>query len=154
MSYYPYTFETEIVRHNVGYGYTVVFLDPALHDQLPLDEHPRLRMSGEINEYPVSGAWQPSRGRWYLMLNKKLLRDGGFQIGDEVEVRFRVEDQDAVDVPEALRQALAASETATAAWNELTPGKQRGLAYQVASARTEPTRRRRVAAVLDALLAD
>ena len=152
MSFYPYAFTTPIVHHMVGtYKYTVVFLAAELHDELPLDTYPRLRVSGEVGGQPFEGAWQPVRGRWYLMLSKGLLRNGGMEIGDEVEVRFLVEDQDAVSVPTALRRALREESAAEAAWQELTAGKQRALAHRVASAKTEPTRMRRVAEVIAAL---
>ena len=106
--YYPNAFEAAIVHHNVGsYRYTVVFLDDSLVPQLPLDRYPRLRVSGEVGEVPFEGAFQPVRGRWYVMLNKQLMSDGGFAIGDIVEVRFRVEDQEAVDVPAELTERLA-----------------------------------------------
>lgn len=152
MSYYPHGFEGQIVHHNVGtYRYTVIFLPPELVAELPLDRHPRLRASGEIGEIPFSGAWQPVRGRWYLMLSKPLLKDGGYRVGDWVEVRFRVEDQDSVEMPETLQRALDADETLNTAWQSLSAGKQRGWAHRVASAKTEPTRQKRLDEVLAAL---
>lgn len=150
--YFPFEFESEIVHHNVGtYRYTVVFLDQRLHDHLPLKEHPRLRISGELRDIPFDGAWQPVRGRWYLMLAKDQMRDGEFEIGDVVTVRFRVEDQDSVDVPRELERMLATNADLTEAWKALAPGKQRGLAYQVSSAKTEATRSKRLRLVTDAL---
>ncbi|HEY8564882.1 MAG TPA: DUF1905 domain-containing protein [Beijerinckiaceae bacterium] len=83
-----------------------MFLPPDLAAALPFRDEPRLRASGEIGEVPFAGAWQPSKGRWYLMLSKKLLRDGGFAVGDRVEVRFRLEPQDEVDAPATLLRAL------------------------------------------------
>lgn len=133
------------------YRYTVVLLPPEVAAALPLAEHPRLRFSGEIGEVPFSGAWQPVRGRWYAMLSKGVLKDGGYAVGDVVEVRFRVEDQDSVEVPLLLRRALDADERATAAWEALSAGKRRGLAYRVASAKTAPTAARRLDEVLAAL---
>lgn len=150
--YYPFEFETEIVHHNVGtYRYTVVFLDDRLHEHLPLKEHPRLRASGEIGDIPFDGAWQPVRGRWYLMLAKQLLRDGELEVGDTVPVRFRVEDQNSVDVPKELERMLASDSRLRRVWDALTPGKQRGLAYRVASAKTAPTRTRRLHEVAESL---
>jgi hypothetical protein len=143
-----------VVRHDVGtYRYTVVFLPDELARLLPLDRHPRLRISGEVGDLPFSGAWQPVRGRWYLMLSKPLLRDAGLRLGDAAEIRFRVEDQEAVEVPEALRQALAADPLAEAAWRALSAGRRRGLAHRVAAAKTPATAARRLAEVLEALRA-
>ena len=143
--FYPHAFETAIVPHNVGsYRYTVVFLDGALVPQLPLDRYPRLRVSGEIGDVPFEGTFQPVRGRWYIMLNKQLMSDGGFAIGDVVEVRFRVEDQDAVDVPAELLERIARDVSLQRAWQDLSPGKQRGVAYHVRSAKTAATRAKRL----------
>ena len=66
-------------------------------------------------------------------------------------MRFRVADQDAVDVPDAFARALRGDEGARAIWDGLTPGKRRAVAQHVASAKTDPTRTRRVTEALDAL---
>jgi hypothetical protein len=110
-----------------------------------------MRISGEVGDVPFAGAWQPVKGRWYLMLSKPLLKAGGFKVGDLVEVRFRVEAQDTVAVPDALRRALERDRTRLKRWEALSPGKRRGLAHRVASARTLATEQKRVAEVLEAL---
>ncbi|MEM8994887.1 MAG: YdeI/OmpD-associated family protein [Acidobacteriota bacterium] len=152
--YYPFQFEADIEYHHLGsYRYTVVFLDERLHGCLPLAEHPRLRTSGELRDIPFDGAWQPVRGRWYLMLSKPQMRAGAFEVGDRVQVRFRIEDQDAVEVPAELRLMLEGRPRLERVWGGLTAGKRRGLAHRVASAKTAPTRERRLAEVA-ATLAD
>ena len=155
MSFYPHSFEAEIVPHFVGtYRYTAVFLPADMIEALPLDRYPRLRVSGEVGDIPFSGAWQPVRGRWYLMLSKALLKDGGYAIGDRVEVRFRVEDQETVDVPDILERALEADADAMAAWQAASAGKRRGWAYRIAAAKADATRQRRLDEVLKALTGD
>ena len=152
MSFFPYVFEGRIVHHDLGtLRYTVVFLPPEIVAALPLEAHPRLRMSGELDGVPVSGAWQPSRGRWYLMLSKATLRDAGRRIGDTVELRFRVEDQEGVAVPEALATALDADDRAAAAWAALSAGRRRGLSHHVDAAKRPETAGRRVAEIMEAL---
>jgi hypothetical protein len=148
---FPYVFETRIVTHDLGtYRYTVVFLDPAIAAELPLDGSPRLRIVGEVADVPMEGAWQPSRGRWYLMLGKPLLKAAGKGVGDEVEVRFRLAPPD-VAMPEALERALVANPGARAVFEDQTVGKRRALAHRVGSAKGAETVARRVAEVLDAL---
>lgn len=152
MIYLPHEFSGEIAHYDLGtYRYTVVFLPPDIAAALPLAEHPRLRISGELNDAPMSGAWQPSRGRWYLMLSKPLLRAAGVAVGDRADVRFRLEDQDAVDTPALLERALDADSRAKTRWDELTPGKQRGLAQRVASPKSSATAARRLGEVIDFL---
>ena len=140
----PHEFTAEIAAYDFGkYAYHVVWL-PA--------EHPRLRVEAEIDGRPHAGAFCPARGGWYLLLSKKVLKALGRALGERVHVRFRVADQDAVDVPIELAFALEANGRARTAWDAATPGKQRGWAYRVGSAKRAETRERRVEGVIDELL--
>ena len=153
-AFYPHSFEATVVTHDVGssrYRYKVVFVPEDVLEALPMVTYPRLRISGEVNEQPIDASLTPVRGRWYLLLSNRLLRAAGAKVGDDVEVRFRVADQDAVDAPEALRAALAADAARTERWAALTPGKQRALSHRVSSAKTTPTQSRRVAEVFEIL---
>lgn len=155
MAYFTHRFEATVSLHPVGtYAYTVVYLDPELHDSLPLKENPRLRIEADISGVPVKGAWQPAGGRWYLMLPKAPLRQAGLAIGSPVEVAFRLLPQDDVDVPPELSAALVSSPKAQSAWSALSAGKQRGLAYLVASAKRPETKQARVAQVVAVLLGE
>ncbi len=148
-----FEFDAEVVSHAVGtLNYRVVFLAERFHKELPLREHSRLRVQGEVNGVPFAGAWQPVRGRWYLMLGKRLLKDAGVGVGDRVLVTFRVVDQASVDVPEELSRALASNRTASMAWDKLSAGKQRAFAHRVSSAVRAVTRAARTEEVIDALV--
>lgn len=145
-------FEAPIEYHDFGrMGYTVVYLPEALRAQLPFDRYPRLRVNADILGYSIDGAFQPGHGKIYLILSKKLLREIGVELGDEVTVQFSVADQNAVDVPEALERALKKDKTASKAWQALSPGKRRAHAHTVRSAKTQPTIEKRVQAVLTSL---
>jgi hypothetical protein len=152
--YFPHSFIAEIVQHDVGserYRYTVIFVPEPVKAELPLAEYPKLRISGEVDDHPIEAALTPVRGEHYILLSKKLLAALGKRIGDEVELRFRIADQDAVEVPERLANALARDPQMRALWQATTPGKQRALAYMVASAKragTQDQRVDKVAAVL------
>jgi hypothetical protein len=151
--YFTHHFETTVSLHPVGrYNYTVVFLNPDLHSSLPLKENPRLRIEADISGIPVKGAWQPSGGRWYLMLPKSALKKAGISVGTVVEVGFKAVPQDDVDVPEELEAALQSTPRAKKAWVALTAGTQRGLAYMVASAKRSQTKQARVQQVLAVVL--
>lgn len=146
-------FEGSVEYHDFGrMGYTVVYLPEAIRQQLPFDKYPRLRVDAEVNEQPIEGALQPGQGKYYLLLSKRLLKAAGLGLGDTATVNFRLADQDAVTVPDELETALATNTAAQTAWAALTPGKQRGLAHRVASARTATTRSKRVMEVLETLL--
>ncbi|MEM8680754.1 MAG: YdeI/OmpD-associated family protein [Planctomycetota bacterium] len=153
MHTFAYGFEAKVELLDFGrMAYTVVYLPTAAKRQLPLAQHPRLRIDGEVNGVPFHGAFQPAgKDRFYLILSKRYLKTCRLSLGDRTQVRFDIADQDAVDVPDELRFALQADDAAAAAWARLTPGKQRGFAYRVASAKRPATRENRVEEVLEAL---
>jgi Bacteriocin-protection, YdeI or OmpD-Associated/Domain of unknown function (DUF1905) len=153
MPYFDHHFETRIAKHPVGAShYTVVYLDPVIAPALPFAEHARLRIEADIAGIPVKGAWQPARGRWYLMLPKPALKAAGLRIGSVVEVAFKVIAQDDVDVPPELAALLGTKVRVRKAWDTLSAGKQRGLSHMVASAKRAETKAARVAQVEAVLL--
>lgn len=150
---YPYQFETKVELLNFGrMAYSVVYLPKKTTQQLKLEKTPRLRVEGLINGTAYNGACTPtSDGPWYLLLSKRYLKQCRSAVGERVYVELQIADQDAVDVPEELRFALEANTKANDLWNSLTPGKQRGLAYRVSSAKRTETRERRVEEVIEEL---
>jgi hypothetical protein len=151
-SSFAYAFEGRITSHDVGpYRYSVVYLPQDLAEQLPFERGARLRIKGVIGSALFSGAWQPARGRWFLIVGKRLLRQSGYRLGDLAMVRFGLDDPESVAIPEALQVALAGAADVRTAWDQLSAGKRRALAHHVDSAKTEPTRAKRVAATLELL---
>ncbi len=153
MSYYRYSFTASLTTHYVGtYAYKAVFLPEAIAAQLPFAQHSRLRFIGEIAAYPIRAAWQPSGvGTYYAMVNAKLIKDAEITLGDLVEVSFNLAPQDAVDIPQPLVHALNTDPSLRVKWDKLSPGKRRGLAYSVASAKTPRTVEKRLVAVIEAV---
>lgn len=80
----------------------------------------------------------------FLWTGQSLLDRIGASPGEMVEVRLRPAPDDAVDTPEDVAGALARAGM-TAVWEGLTAGKRRGLLYQIATAKTAPTRDKRIA---------
>lgn len=157
MSYFPHEFTGEISLHGVGKSrvitYKVLFLPTHFEDDLPFDTYPRLRVEGEIADVPVRGAWIPSGdGRRYFIVSPEIKANSGMDVGDIVEMRFRIDDQDRVDVPRALELALASNAMAQDNWDKLTPGKKRMFSHHVGSAKTEPTEQRRIDEAIAAIL--
>ncbi len=156
MSYFTHAFEAPISRHGVGRArkvwYNVLFLPGEVATDLPFDRHAQLRVEGEIGDVPMAGAFiSAGDGRWYVIVSPQVLKDGGLTVGDMVEMRFRIADQEAVDVPAELASALRRDPAAAAAWDALTTGRRRALAYHVATAKAAATRTRRIAAILCAI---
>lgn len=158
MSYYQHGFIHQIEKHSMGHNsrgelfYTVVFVPDDVVQKLPLKKYPRLRIEGELHEQPFAGAMQPAKGRWYLLLSQRFLKQNSLSLGDEVEVRFNIADQDFVDVPAELNAALAQNEKASELWANFTPGKKRGFATTVASAKQPSTREKRAAKIIGYML--
>jgi len=156
MSYYSHGFEGQISLLGVGKAkvltYTVIFLPAELEAELPFKTYPRLRVEGEIAEVPVRGAWMPvGDGRRYFIIAPEVKKNSGYDVGDWVEMRFRIDDQEFVDVPAALASAIAADRGLSEKWSTLSAGKKRMSAIHVASAKTPPTQARRIEDVIEAL---
>jgi hypothetical protein len=91
-------------------------------------------------------------GRFLISFNAETRKATGRGAGDEVEVRLEVDDAPrVVEVPEDLAVELAADGAAKASWDALSYSKQRAHAESITGAKTDDTRARRVAKVLDAL---
>ncbi len=153
MSEYPYEFDAKIVKHGAGtVGYSVVYAPEQIIRQIDFSKSKRVRIDGEINDIRIEAALMPAKGKWYLMVSKKLQKLLGVSIGDSVRVRFDIADQNAINVPRELQYALDANDEARAVWNTWTPGKRRSCCHRVDSAKMIETRERRVEEVIDRLL--
>lgn len=153
---FPHSFEARIAKHGVGKDrkvwYSVLFLPPQFETVLPFDEYPRLRVIGEIADIPVAGAWMPvGDGSRYFIVSPNVRKSAEVDIGDRVEMRFRIDDQDRVDMPEALQSALDGDPAAKASWNAMTAGRRRGLTHLVHGAKSDAMRARRVAEVMETI---
>ena len=95
MSDFPYVFDSPIAEHSMGnYAYSVVFLPEEMNEELPLEQYPRLRICAELGEITLAAALQPARGRWCLLLSKKLMKKAGWEVGNRLTVRFQIDDRD------------------------------------------------------------
>ena len=110
------------------------------------------RVEGEIAEHPVNLgiARAPVVDGPFLWTGRSLLDRLGVAPGEALEVRLRAADPREVETPEDVAAALLGAGR-LAAWEALTPGRRRGLLHGVATARTAPTRARRVAALVAGL---
>jgi hypothetical protein len=153
MTEHPYNFNAKIVKYDFGtMFYSIVYVPKNIVSQLEFGKSKRLRIDGEINGIRIDGALMPAKGKWYLMVSKKLQRLCGLSIGDLASVSFDIADQESVTVPMELQFALEVNETAMAVWKKWTAGKRRGYCYRVASAKLPKTRERRVEELISVLL--
>ena len=128
--------------------YTILRLPPDVVAAL----HPARRVEGEVKDHPVNLALTraPVVEGVFLWAGQSLLDRVGITPGEPVEVRLRAAPDDRVDTPDDIAAALRAS-GASAAWDALTPGKRRGLIYQISAAKTDATRSKRIAALIETL---
>lgn len=140
------TFEARIEPVTWGRStYTILRLPDAVADALS----PARRVEGEIADHPVNLALTraPVVDGVFLWTGQSLLDRIGIAPGQPVEVRLRPAPADAVDLPDDIAGAILAGGVQSE-WDALTPGKQRGLIYKVETARTAPTRAKRIAALV------
>ncbi|MEM7699453.1 MAG: YdeI/OmpD-associated family protein [Verrucomicrobiota bacterium] len=133
-------------------AYQVVYFPDDLIDQLPFKRYPQLRIEGSIGGAPFQGACQSLKGRRYLILSKRLLKEADVGIGNRITVAFTIADQNAVDLPPELAAELTRRENLRKAWEKLTPGRRRGLVHPLASAKRRETREKRLLDLIDEVM--
>ena len=102
--------------------------------------------------YTYSTSIASMGGRFLVSFNAATRAATGRGAGDEIEVRLEVDDAPrTVDVPAALQAALAGDPAATAAWEALPFSTQKAHAQSVSDAKTDVTRQRRLAKVVESL---
>jgi Bacteriocin-protection, YdeI or OmpD-Associated/Domain of unknown function (DUF1905) len=110
------------------------------------------RVEGEIADHPVNLALSraPVVEGVFLWTGSSLLDRIGIQPGEPVEVRLRPAPDDRVDLDPDIEAALRVAGVLSV-WESLTPGKRRGLLYQIATAKTDPTRLKRIRKLVEDL---
>jgi hypothetical protein len=136
------TFEGRVIPLAWGRAtYTVLPLPDAVVTALG----PARRVQGEIADHPVNLALSraPVVDGVFLWTGQSLLDRIGIRPCEPVEIRLRPAPDDRVDLDPDVEAALRAA-GAMDRWESLTPGKRRGMLYQIATAKTEPTRAKRI----------
>lgn len=129
----------------------VVFVPPPVVQAL--GGQPNQRVLATINGQQLRRGLLPrADGSRHLLLGKLVCRQLGLQAGSALHVRLAPDpNPDQVDLPEELEEGFAAWPEAAAAFARLTPGRQRGVAYRVASAQRPETRLQRAMKEMEAL---
>jgi hypothetical protein len=121
--------------------YTILRLPPDVRAMLGTCR----RVEGEIAEHPVNLALShaPVVEGAFLWTGASLLDRIGIVPGEPVDVRLRPAPNDRVDLDPDVEAALRDGGV-LGSWEALTPGKRRGFLYRIATAKTDPTRRKRI----------
>lgn len=81
---------------------------------------------------PFQCALMPSRGKFYIIVNKKKRDELGLVGGDKVKVELTIDESKyGLPMPEEFREVLDQDPEGDKIFHSLTPGKQRSLLYFV-----------------------
>jgi len=105
-----------------------------------------------INGYTYRNTVAPMGGEYWLGVSAEHRAGSGLAGGDEVDIELELDTAPReVDVPADLAAALDAEPGARATFDRLSYSKKSWHVLQVNGARSEETRRRRIAKSVDAL---
>ena len=147
-----FRFEAVITRRSWNdYTFMVVEIPSDLVAKLPGKGYHRV--AATLGPVDVKCALTPDgEGGYYILISKKLHQRLGVSVGDAFPAQYVLEPRDSVHVPPEIEAALKEMPHTARYWEELTPGRKRGLSHMVSSAVRPETRERRAREVLQSLL--
>lgn len=110
-----------------------------------------VRVKTLINGVAADRALMPTRSGYHIIVMGGDLRKkaGIKRPGDLVRMELWLDPEpDRIDIPEDLAETLDFIPEMKAAWDLLKPGMKRNMCYWVGSAKTAPTRAKRIAELL------
>lgn len=115
----------------------------------------RVPVRGTVNGFPFRSSIFPrGDGTHYMVVNRETREGAGVAAGDTVSfVMERDDEPRTVEPPAELARALRSNRPARAAWDKLSYTHQKEHARAVSEAKRPETRERRVAQVVESLLA-
>jgi hypothetical protein len=149
-------FKTKILQfkermgEKTGWSYIKVPAKVAL--QLKPDNKKSFRVKGKLDDYAISGmALIPmGEGDFILALKAAIRKAIRKQAGDSLEVQFEVDNKE-IKPPKELVECLAFEPEAQKIFKALPKSHQNWYGNWVKAAKTEGTRTRRIAHIVDAL---
>ena len=110
----------------------------------------RVPITVTINDHTYRSSVAPYRGEFMIALSAENRVAAGVEPGDPITVTIEVDDAPrVVEVPADLQSALDAAPAAQAAFSALSFSNQKAHVLSVEGAKTDATRARRVATVID-----
>jgi hypothetical protein len=117
-----------------------------------LSDKKRVAVIVTLNGHTYRSTITPMGERFMIPLSAENREAAGVQAGDQVEVAVEVDNEPReVAVPEALAKALGASPVAQGAFDRLSYSNRLRHVLAVDSAKTDETRQRRIAKILEEL---
>jgi len=129
---------------NYGNIYYTVFPIPsaAIPAILAREKNPH-RVLVDINDQGriSSGLMPNGKGDFFITISKEVRKKFDLELEDEVTLVLHPDDSEyGMPVPEEMVELWALDEAAYTIFHQLTPGKQRGLIYQIAKPKRSETR--------------
>lgn len=144
-----YTFEGTVskLEGHLGIGHCVLF--PWIVEE-EFGARGPVRILGTINGHEIDRALIPrGDGVHYLLISNELMKKIGLRPGfDCAVVIWKNENPNAIPLPEELEAAFDVEPDAKAAFDQQTPGTQRGICHWINSAKRPDTRAKRTAEVM------
>ena len=107
-----------------------------------------------INGFSYRSTIAPMGGEYWIPVSADVRASAGVTAGDDVVVDVELDTEPrTVDVPDDLNVALNESPAAKSAFDRLSYSNQRRIVLQVTDAKTDETRRRRIAKAIETLQA-
>jgi hypothetical protein len=133
-------------------GWSYIKVPAKIAQQLKPGNKKSFRVKGKLDEYPISGmALIPmGEGDFILALKAAIRKAIRKQAGDSLEVQFEVDKKEIVP-PKDLLECLADEPASNAVFKALPKSHQNWYGNWVKAAKTEGTRTRRIAHIVDSL---
>ena len=147
-------FEAELFKIN---SWIILRLPESASAELP--SRGMTMVSGTLNGIPFKAVLEPD-GRYvpgrqsshWFSPNKKVLADASAKVGDTVQVKLEPSKEwIEPEIPDDLKQALAASPKAEALWNDITPLARWDWIRWIRAVKTVQTRQKHIEVALDKL---
>ncbi|QJD97463.1 DUF1905 domain-containing protein [Mucilaginibacter robiniae] len=135
-------------------GWTYIDIPADLAGQLKPDNKKSFRVKGRLDQYPISGiALMPmGEGNFILVLNAAIRKGIRKREGAMLQVSLEVDADFKLVVPDDLQECLVDEPEAWSYFNSLLESHRRYFVNWIDSAKTEPTRAKRIAMTCNAMV--
>ena len=140
------TFHTTILQFGNNTG---IHVPDEVIEKLGGGKRPLVKVT--VNDYSYRSAVATMDGNFMISFSSEHRNASGIQGGDEVEVRLALDlEPRTVEIPKDLEAALTEANT-LAAFNKSAPSMKKEYLRQVESAKSQETRERRIAKIVEKL---
>lgn len=140
-------------RNGEKTGWTYVLVPAEIADRMKPGVKRSYRVKGKLDEYAIEGvSLVPMGGGDFIIpLNQQMRKSICKSVGETLSLQLSPDDRDYILCPE-LMECLADEPKAMENFNKLAPSHQKYYSKWIESAKTEPTKARRIAATINAMV--